>query len=275
MKINKTTFISACAAILLTSACSTSSHMLSTHTQAPDNAVLGGKLYSSAWIQRSAEYKALCMQAYNIAELRLNEALLVKEKNSASKPLAVVTDIDETMLDNTPNSVHQAFLGKDYEEKSWNEWCHRAEADTLCGALHFFRYAHSKGVEVFYISNRSEADRAGTLENLKKFGFPQTDDQHLLLRQGSSNKQSRRDAVLSKYDIVLLLGDNLGDFDHVYDDGTEAMRHESVVKQRAEFGKKFIVLPNPNYGTWEKAMNGGYPTLDKRNAILKEKLKAY
>lgn len=232
---------------------------------------LGGKLFTSAWIQRSAEYQALCEQSYALATLRLDEALSRK----GAKPLAIVTDIDETVLDNSPNSVHQALRGEDYTDKSWDEWCDRAEAIPLAGALKFFRYADSKGVKIFYISNRTERNRQGTLQNLRSYGFPQATDEQLMLRTTTSDKTERRQRVASGHEIVLLLGDNLGDFEHVFDSSSESERAEGVRAWRHEFGKRFIVLPNPNYGTWEKAMNGGYPSLEVKDSKLRSILKTY
>lgn len=246
----------------------------STHTDSISNSLtLGGKLYTSAWIQRSAEYKALCLQTYNLAELRLEEAL--RNKASNGRPLAIITDIDETILDNTPNSVYQALKGEDYTDESWNEWCARAEADTLAGARDFFIRADKAGVQIFYVSNRYEVNRAGTLDNLKKFGFPQVDDEHLLLRTDVSDKTERRNQVMNTYDIIMFLGDNLGDFEHIFDSSDEAERLQGLEIYRREFGKRFIVLPNPNYGTWEKAMNSGYPPLTERDELLKMNLKTY
>lgn len=237
------------------------------------SATLGGKLYTSAWIQRSAEYRALCLQAYNVATHRLDEALAAHKPSD--RPLAIVTDIDETILDNTPNAVHQALRGEDYTDDSWHEWCARAEADTLAGAVSFFRYAAERGVEVFYISNRYEVDRVGTLENLNRFGFPSVDDAHLLLRSESSDKTARRAQVLEQYDLIMLLGDNLGDFDHVFDSSDERVRAEGLAQYRSDFGRRFIVLPNPNYGTWEKAMYGSYPPLSVKDSLLPGKLITY
>lgn len=233
-----------------------------------ESPTLGGKLFTSAWIQRSAEYKALCYQAYNVAKMRIDEELASKP----NRPLAVITDIDETILDNTPNAVHQALKGKDYDDKSWDEWCDMADAVPLAGALDFFNYAKSKGVEVFYVSNRNEANRKGTLENLKKLGFPNADAEHLFLRDGSSDKTKRRKKIEQYYNVVLYLGDNLGDFLNKYDSSSEEVRDNGVLYDKDKFGKDFIVLPNPNYGTWEKAMNGGYPDLSTKDDLLKKKL---
>lgn len=232
---------------------------------------LGGKLFTSAWIQRSAEYQALCQQSYVLARLRLDEAL----KQTQSKPVAIVTDIDETILDNSPNAVHQALKGEDYTDQSWDEWCDRAEAVPMAGALEFFRYADERGVKIYYISNRNERNRIGTIKNLSNLGFPQVVNEQLLLRQKTSDKTERRTQVSQRYNIVLLLGDNLGDFEHIFDSDSETERLQGLSHWRQEFGKRFIVLPNPNYGTWEKAMNGGYPPLIEKDHKLKTILKSY
>ena len=208
---------------------------------------LGGKLYTSAWIQRSAEYKALCHQAYNIATERL-----VAATARGGHRWAIVTDIDETIVDNSANSVHQALKGEDFTQASWDKWCDQASAIALAGAVDFFRKADSLGVQIFYISNRDEANRAGTLRNLRSLGLPQADDQHLML-----------------------LGDNLGDFDHVFDSKQEQTREAAVAKLAREFGRRFIVLPNPNYGTWEPAMNGGYLPLKERDKKLPQLLRSH
>lgn len=229
--------------------------------------LIGGKLYTSAWIQHSAEYKALCQQAYNIATDRVLEATRSPLAPGA-KPWVVVTDIDETILDNTPNAVHLALRGKEFTSEAWNKWCELAEADTLMGALDFFCLAQDRGVEIFYVSNRDPESRAATLANLQKFGFPQADEEHLLLREKTSDKSARREKILSKYNILLFLGDNLGDFDHIFDSLNAKDRKEAVQKFKSEFGKKFIVLPNPNYGTWERVLLHEAPSNAEKEHLL-------
>src|SRR5688500_9359986 len=170
--------------------------------------VADGKVWSSLFQQRAAEYKALCLQAFNIAKWRIDElAPLV-----TVKPKAIITDIDETVLDNSPYAVHRALQQKDYTADSWNEWTAKGIADSLTGALAFFNYTASKNIEIFYITNREEKEREGTLKNLQRFNFPFSDNQHLILRQNTSSKEIRRQQVANTYDIILLLGDNLADF---------------------------------------------------------------
>ncbi len=229
---------------------------------------LGGKLFTSAWIQRSAEYDALCLQAYNSATDYLHEMI----KKKSNKPWAIVTDLDETVVDNTPVCVSQALKGEDYTEKSWNKWCEKGSAEALAGAVQFFKEADKHGVQIFYISNRKEVNREGTIKNLRRLGLPQVMNSHLLLRTTTSDKSERRAEVLKNYDIMILLGDALGDFDHLFDTKAENIRKSGVKALSNFFGTRFIILPNPNYGAWEKAMNGGYPSLDVKDKNLKEKL---
>jgi 5'-nucleotidase (lipoprotein e(P4) family) len=229
--------------------------------------------WSSLFQQRAAEYRALCLQAYNIARFRVDELYPL----TTTKPKAIITDIDETFLDNSPYAVHQALQGKDYTTDTWRQWTGKGVADTLTGALSFFNYAASKNVEIFYITNREEKEREGTLQNLKKFNFPYADSVHLILRQNTSSKESRRQQVSTTHEIVLLLGDNLGDFSSLFDKKSETEREQNVQQLAAEFGKKFIVLPNANYGGWEEAIyNNSYNwTAAQKDSLIRAKLKGY
>lgn len=211
----------------------------------------GGKVWASLYQQRAAEYKALCFQAYNLAKLRLNEAL----KHKGKKPLAVVTDIDETLLDNSPQDAVRAINNQEFDLKAWKEWTSKGIADTVPGAPSFFKYAASKGVTVFYITNRDEDEREGTTKNLKLYGLPYADAKHIILKQGTSSKEARRQQVLAKYNIVLLCGDNLPDFDALYDNKpSEENRMATTEKLKKQFGNKYIVIPNPSYGDFENSI---------------------
>lgn len=235
---------------------------------------LGGKLFTSAWMQRSAEYKALCQQAYNVATERLLAAT-AQPLGVGAKRWAIVTDIDETIIDNSPNSVYQALRGQDYSQSSWDRWVEQADAVALAGAVDFFRLAAERGVDIYYISNRIEINREGTKRNLKALGFPQVDDAHFMFKDKTSDKTTRRNEVLKTHNILMMLGDNLGDFDHYFDVHDEAKRNEGVKRFSSEFGRRFIVLPNPNYGTWEPAMYGGYVKLSDKDAKLIKQVRSH
>jgi 5'-nucleotidase (lipoprotein e(P4) family) len=253
--------------IIAFAACSSPRPMTETVSQT-GNPIASAKLFTAAYEQRAAEYKALCFQAYNIAALRLDQAL---QAGGSDRPKAIVTDIDETMLDNSPYAVHQALEGKDYDLNSWTAWTAQGSADTLSGALTFFKYAASRNVAIFYITNRETKEREGTLTNLRKYGFPYADETHLLTREGVSSKETRRQSVAATHEIILLLGDNLADFSALFD-GNKPMteRAHTVQSVASEFGKKFIVLPNANYGDWEGALyqyHYGYTPAQKDSAI--------
>jgi 5'-nucleotidase (lipoprotein e(P4) family) len=231
--------------ILLLGACSSSRKIAGAST------VNNGKVWAALWQQQAAEYKALCFQAYNIARLRLDEAL----KQPAGKPLAVITDIDETLLDNSPYDAQRALNNLDYTDKTWKAWTGRSIADTVPGAPAFFKYAASKGVAVFYITNRDEDERLATLKNLLRYNLPYADDAHLMLKQSGSSKEKRRQQVMQTYNVVLLCGDNLADFDALYDNKPSLQnRQQSTEKLIQQFGSRYIVLPNASYGDWESAL---------------------
>ncbi|HVZ97073.1 MAG TPA: 5'-nucleotidase, lipoprotein e(P4) family, partial [Chitinophagaceae bacterium] len=170
------------------------------------------------------------------------------------KPKAIITDIDETALNNSAYEAHQTLHGKDYDAASWSDWVSKIAADTIPGSLDFFKYAASKGIEIFYITNRSENEREVTLKNLQKFNFPDADNAHLFPVQNTSSKESRRQSIAANYDIVMLLGDNLGDFSAFFDKKTVQERNDNVNALKSEFGDKFIILPNPTYGDWESSL---------------------
>lgn len=225
-----------------------------------------GPAWGALWVQRAAEYRALCFQAYNFARLSLDEAI----RTHSDKPLAVVTDIDETVLDNSPYTVHQVKRQSKYTPETWLEWTAKANADSVPGAPSFFQYAASKGVAVFYITNRSLAEKEATLMNLQKWNFPYADTDHLVLMDKSSDKETRRLAVAANYNIVLYCGDNLGDFSSAFNNKNSRSRLLWTEVNQAAFGVKYIALPNPMYGNWEDGYYDGKPhgTFQQANSIL-------
>lgn len=230
---------------------------------------------SVLWFQTSGEAKALYYQGYNIGKMRLNDILNQKQKKKEFKP-AVVLDIDETVIDNSP---HQAWYIKSENANpfNWNKWFNQARAKALPGAIDFLKYADSKGVEIFYISNRREAHKEATIRNLNNIGAPKADTDHVLLLQpGERGKESRRQKVARSYNIVLLFGDNLGDFSG-FDYLSASDRVQAVERRREEFGKKLIVFPNPMYGDWESAIyNYDHRKTDaEKSKLRKESLQPF
>ena len=211
------------------------------------------------FMQKSAEFRALAYQAFNLGRWQLdadfdkkNMKKLSKEQRKMSR--AVVVDIDETVLDNSP---HQAELIKNrmpFTGAVWTAWVNRRQAKPIPGAVEFLKYANSKGVRVFYISNRNEAEKQGTIDNLKAVGFPDVSDETVLVRATESGKEPRRQTVSAKHRIVLMMGDNLNDFSNVFERKSVADRFSEVDKVKDIWGRQFIVLPNAMYGDWEGAI---------------------
>jgi len=225
-----------------------------------------------AWQQHSGEYRALSFQAYNFARLSLNDQL---GRATDGKSNCVVVDIDETVLDNSAFQGYELKKGVSFDVTDWVGWTSKGAADTVPGALSFLKYAQSKEVETFYLTNRDQADYKGTLSNLQRLGFPFADEAHLIVKTTTSDKEPRRQKVLEKYNILLLCGDNLSDFSNVfYREGKNTQ--EEVDRLQAEFGTHFIVLPNPMYGDWEKLLYKGGQLNEKEKSIQRiEGLKGY
>ena len=234
--------------------------------------VNNGKAWALIWQQQAAEYKALCFQAYNMAKLQVDETVV----KPSIKPYAVITDIDETLLDNSPYDAKRAINNQDFDSKTWKEWTAKGIADTVPGAPAFLKYAALKGVEIFYITNRDENEREGTLKNLQLYNLPDADNAHLQLRSGSSSKEVRRQNVMKTHHVILLCGDNLPDFDALYDGKPSANARAAITRKLIkEFGSRYIVIPNPTYGDWEGAMyKFNYKlTPVQKDSILKAQLK--
>lgn len=230
------------------------------------------------WTQTAGEARALDYQAFALARMILDRDLMMNRRSKRRR--ALVVDVDETVLD---NSRYQATLLKNhqnYDSQSWTGWVNRAEAAAVPGAVEFLNYAASRGVRVFYITNRKQVEKEGTAANLKKLGFPNVNDQTLLVRTdaNSSSKEPRRRSVAATYRIVLLMGDNLNDFAEVFEQSkTVSDRLEAVERNKRLFGTRFIVLPNVMYGDWESAIYGYNFKLteEEKAARRKSQLKTY
>ena len=226
------------------------------------------------WLQNSGEYQALCYQAFNAGKRAVDQA-----KETQTQPWAVVVDLDETMIDNSPYAAWLLLNNKSYQSATWARWCEAAEAPALPGALEFAQYVTSQGGALFYVSNRSHDSFDATVENLQKLGFPEPNASRVFLQTDSSNKQARIQRVIDAgYNIVLMMGDNLNDFPEI---GTwhkaNAKRNQATSAHQAAFGQRFIVLPNPSYGDWEAGMIDGYHELsaEEKLRVRRDSLKPW
>lgn len=200
--------------------------------------------------QQAAEMRALSYQAYNLATLQMEQAV----KNSQNPAeLAIVLDLDETVMDNSPFQAECILQNFNYPT-GWAEWCNLAEATALPGAVDFLNVAVARGIQVFYVSNRKEEFREATKKNFENAGIPLQSDAHLLLRTAESGKENRRQSISQQFKIIMLVGDNLSDFHQIFDGQSTQRRGSLTDSLKAEFGNRFIVIPNAMYGDWVSAM---------------------
>jgi len=200
--------------------------------------------------QTAAEYRALCYQAFNIAKYQLDQNLRIM---GLQKQQAIVLDIDETVLDNSPHEA-KCILNNTLYPSYWEEWINTSSAKPVPGSLEFIKYAESKKIEIYYVTNRREKYKEQTLKNLMQVGFPFADNDHLFMRTEESSKEARRNKISETRAITMLIGDNLNDFANVFEKKNINERLELVDEMKTEFGKRFIVLPNAMYGAWEGAL---------------------
>ncbi len=226
---------------------------------------------ATLWMQHSAEYRACCLQTYKNAKIALAQNLKDKQTD---KPAAVVLDIDETVLDNSYYEAYMAYEGTSFSDSTWAIWTSKADATEIPGAIDFLKYAREIGVEIIFISNRYPSELEPTMKNMQKLGFPEIPAENFLLKEkdASSCKKERRDIVSENYEIIMLVGDNMGDFTEEFDERkTTGDMIEETDMAIDLLGSKYIVLPNPTYGTWEKPILAGKEknSYDNRKSALK------
>ena len=241
---------SVCCSILLALMTSTPGYS-STLDKASARELSHQTLTSVLWVQHAAEYRALCLQAFNLATLRLDAFLSTYH---GAKPVAVIVDIDETILSSARYHAYIIKHGKLHSHKTWTPYVAQALGTATPGSVQFLNYAKSRGVSIFYITNRKHEEYTGTVNNLNKAGFPDANPAHILMKQHSHDKQLRRDQVKQNFSVALLLGDDLNDFMSVFRYQSAANRLAWTNQVKNLWGKKFILLPNPMYGDWDNTI---------------------
>lgn len=236
-------------------------------------------LDATVWVQSSAGWQATARQTYRLARHELERALadsgrsalLEPPDGSRSRPPAVILDVDETVLDNTPYQARLVLSGEEFSPETWGEWVREEVARPVPGALAFTRAAAERGVAVFYVTNRDHRLEPATRANLRSAGFPLSEDEDRLLTQGErdgwgSDKASRRAHVAESHRVLLLIGDDLNDFVSGARASAEAYRRLRS-RHADRFGRDWFMLPNPTYGTWERAATGFRSDLSVPEAI--------
>lgn len=236
-------------------------------------------LDATLWIQTSVEYRAVAQQAYVAAARGLDEALadsgwtaaLEQTGEYEALPPAIILDVDETVLDNSPESARRIRSGAVFDTSSWYPWVREARAAPVPGASAFLAAAHEKGVTVYYVTNRDAVNEEATRRNLAQAGLPLEEDLDTILTRGErpewrTDKGSRRAFVARDHRILLLVGDNLEDF--VSGARASLAEREALrLRYSGYWGRRWIVLPNPMYGSWADALTGFRRGLSAREAL--------
>lgn len=240
------------------------------------------RLDAILWQTTSAEYRVLVQSIYATAKFHLDHALIDRQwtalpsqnENFQNLPPAVIMDIDETVID---TGKFQSLLVKNrarFNSVRWREWQRRNEPDAVPGAVEFINYAQARGVTVFFVTNREHATEPITRVNLATIGIKLPENVDTVLSRNerpdwTADKTSRHGFIGQSYRVLMLIGDDLADFMPEYRAAPqtrvdEALKHE-------EWGRKWFMLPNPMYGSWEGALYDFRPELNSE-AITTRKL---
>lgn len=226
-------------------------------------------LLATLWTQRAIEYKANALTVFTLARIRLDEALADRNWTAApgeqkgdyqNLPPAVILDVDETLIDNSRYQVWMLKNNQSFSTKTWNQFCAARISTAIPGAVEFTKYADSKGVKVFYITNRGAETENDTRENMQTLGFPMGGNVDTFLMQGEKPgwggpKSTRRAIVTKDYRVLLNIGDNFGDFDDRYRT-SEADRTKAFEADMPYWGKQWLMIANPTYGSFDTAPFG-------------------
>ncbi len=229
--------------------------------------------------QKAAEYRALTYQAFNLAQMQLDaDKKLIKRlpRSERKKPRAIVIDIDETAIDNSPSQAKLIKENEAFTMESFFDWKKSMKAKAVPGALEFLKYAKSNGIDIYYVSNVPNSFKEVTIAGLKALGFPDANDEHVMLITDKSSKEPRRQKVAETHRIVMLIGDSLNDLSVAFEGKSTEDRFAEVDKARQLWGTKYIVIPNPTYGAWESAIYEGKRLSDiEKKAKRHEALETY
>jgi 5'-nucleotidase (lipoprotein e(P4) family) len=132
------------------------------------------------------------------------------------KSLAIVSDLDETLLDNRP--FFETIKDQTEDQISWTafeEWQKTCQAKPLKPTQELLAYARSRGVAIFFVTGRMERLRRVTIENLIKNGIAY--DGMYMRKDGDEQNASTMKSAYRKqiedmgFEIVLNIGDQYSD----------------------------------------------------------------
>jgi 5'-nucleotidase (lipoprotein e(P4) family) len=249
-------------------AAAASACLISAPTLAADPVPQNDLLNAELWMQTAIEYRANCLAVYALAKIRLDEALADTNWTAYDQsgsyqnlPPAVIIDLDETAIDNSAYEAGLVVNDTRFNSKTWDDWTKAEQAKAVPGAVEFANYAATKGVKVFYVSNRNADQKEATRHNLEALGFPMGGNVDTLLMQkdrpewSTGAKGSRFAYIAKDYRVLLLFGDQIGDFSNKYNTSL-AERDKLFEELKVHFGHDWMMLANPAYGSFESAPYG-------------------
>lgn len=214
------------------------------------------------YFRDSEEYATLMRQVYRDAERAVAQAQANAQANAQSQTRAsawaVVLDVDETALDNSVYQLERVAYGLPFDDPSWLAWVRRGEATALPGVVDFVAAVRKLGGRIAWISNRPEAGRDATRENLRRVGLFADGDRLCLMTADTAYTKARRRAEVrsgagacgwpgDSVSVAAYVGDALGDFPRAGEADADAA---SDASREAAFGTRYFILPNPLYGGW-------------------------
>lgn len=201
------------------------------------------------WVRDGAEYRAAALQTYRTAAAWVDEAGGSREAGT----WAVVLDADETVISNLQYQIERARAGLPFTPESWKAWVARREAVPIPGAARFLVHVRDRGGRVAIVTNRLESECPDT-EALFRALALHYDVMLCRPDNGPSDKNPRFLAVAQgttaaggpPLDVVAFIGDNIHDFPEL----SQALARQDEAAL-AEFGRRYFILPNPMYGSWQ------------------------
>jgi 5'-nucleotidase (lipoprotein e(P4) family) len=227
------------------------------------------------WLYGSGEAAATSIQAYHAfrdhvlaaARARPAESVVLAEASTldspsfvpcADKPLAVVLDVDETAIQNLGYEYDEALNARTYDQARWNRWEQTGANAVLPipGAVTALRAIREAGITVIFNSNRMAAHAAQNGAAIEGAGLGPARHGETMFLQGDvapgSAKDPRRAAIASRYCVVAMAGDQLGDFSDLFNVRTlsvpDRRRFASGGRFAALWGNGWFMLANPVYG---------------------------
>jgi acid phosphatase len=228
------------------------------------------------WVRRAAEYHAITRQVYRNAEAALpayisdtSWSAMPEQSSAAALPPAVILDVDETVVSNVD---FQLTYERPFANHKLDAWSSSHDAKPIAGVKDFVTAARAQGVTVFFVTNRPCEVVAGhtdpcpqketTINDIREVGIDVAPE-HVMLsgeREGwDREKLVRRELVATTHRVIMLIGDDFGDFvpcarkkvvAPCTAPGTRASRDKALETYDRYWGAGWYILPNPMHGSW-------------------------